>query len=61
MTFMTGRATQEKLIAGASAVPSVVSARIDVPVAAQIVEAVMRDNAILFWPHTSLSGRPNSG
>ncbi|MEK5448490.1 ABC transporter substrate-binding protein [Paenibacillus sp. FSL R7-0331] len=51
VTFMTGRATQEKLAAGASAVPSVVSAQIDDPVAAQIAEAVTRDNAILFWPH----------
>ncbi|RUS46170.1 sugar ABC transporter substrate-binding protein [Cohnella sp. AR92] len=52
VAFMTGRATQEKLAAGASAVPSVASAKIDNPVAAQIAEAVTRDDATLYWPHT---------
>ncbi|MBB6633379.1 ABC transporter substrate-binding protein [Cohnella thailandensis] len=52
VAFMTGRATQEKLAAGASAVPSVVSAHIDNPVAAEIANAVTREDAALYWPHT---------
>lgn len=52
VAFMTGRSTQEKLAAGASAVPSVVSAQIDNPVAAEIAAAVTREDATLYWPHT---------
>lgn len=52
VAFMTGKSTQEKLAAGALAVPSIVTASVDNPVAAQIAAAVTREDAVLYWPHT---------
>ncbi len=52
VAFMSSRANQEKLAAGALAVPSVVSARIDNPVVAKIAAVVTRPDATLYWPHT---------
>jgi raffinose/stachyose/melibiose transport system substrate-binding protein len=34
------------------AVPSIVTASVDNPVAAQIAAAVTREDAVLYWPHT---------
>lgn len=53
VAFMNGRTTQEKLAAGALAVPSVISAptgRTDS--VSSIAAAVTREDATLYWPHT---------
>lgn len=53
VAFMNGRATQEKLAAGALAVPSVISAPTDrSDSVSSIAAAVTREDATLYWPHT---------
>ncbi|MNW57522.1 Multiple sugar-binding protein precursor [compost metagenome] len=52
VAFMNGRANQEKLAAGALAVPSVVGASVDNPVSRKIAAAVTRGDAATYWPHT---------
>ncbi|WP_019909446.1 ABC transporter substrate-binding protein [Paenibacillus sp. HW567] len=53
VAFMNGRATQEKLAAGALAVPSVISAPMDrTGSVSSIAAAVTREDATLYWPHT---------
>lgn len=53
VAFMNGRTTQEKLAAGALAVPSVISAPTDrTDSVSSIAAAVTREDATLYWPHT---------
>ncbi|XEC94166.1 ABC transporter substrate-binding protein [Paenibacillus tarimensis] len=52
VAFMNGKANQEKLSAGAKAVPSVKDAAITDPVSQKIAAVVTRDDATLYWPHT---------
>ncbi|WP_379142507.1 ABC transporter substrate-binding protein [Paenibacillus sp. sgz500992] len=53
VAFMNGRTTQEKLAAGALAVPSVISAPTDrSDSVSSIAAAVTREDATLYWPHT---------
>ncbi|WP_258881420.1 ABC transporter substrate-binding protein [Paenibacillus sp. sptzw28] len=52
VAFMNSKANQEKLAAGAKAVPSVKGAEISDPVSKKIAAVVTRDDATLYWPHT---------
>ncbi|WP_233530910.1 ABC transporter substrate-binding protein [Paenibacillus alkalitolerans] len=52
VAFMNGKAQQEKLSAGAKAVPSIKDAAISDPVSEKIAAVVTRDDATLYWPHT---------
>lgn len=52
VAFMSGKANQEKLAHGASAVPSVIGYEVNNPVVQKIAAFVTRDDATLYWPHT---------
>jgi raffinose/stachyose/melibiose transport system substrate-binding protein len=52
VAFMNSKANQEKLAAGAKAVPSIKGAEISDPVSKKIAAVVTRDDATLYWPHT---------
>jgi raffinose/stachyose/melibiose transport system substrate-binding protein len=52
VAFMNSKANQEKLAAGAKAVPSVKGAAINDPVSKKIAAVVTREDATLYWPHT---------
>lgn len=52
VAFMNGKANQERLALGASAVPSIEGYDIEHPVIDKIAAAVMRDDATIYWPHT---------
>lgn len=52
VAYMNGKANQEKLAFGASAVPSVRGYEVDNPIVEKIDAFVTRDDAALYWPHT---------
>jgi len=52
VAFMNGKENQERLAEGVLGVPSIASARVQNPTVTKIASIIMREDAVLYWPHT---------